>query len=395
MRARAWTRPDDVRAALPAEVGIWRAADRVRCGARLGAAGFPAARADVQARSASRLGEVQEWAGEWERAGQGAARRVQEGRWQARRIQHDPGPGLDRRLRAGLGPARRSYAEVGRFTELAEADQATPARGWLPWLAPPPHEGAPAVSRWDRRYSPPCGGSMSGSGPGMYLRQVDVPGVDTKFIERHRGVLAQLLDLQLDRDRIDRGRRRISRAATGSAGKPGYVRFRCADLSGPGSAASARLPSALAEFTAAPPGIRRVYVVENEITYLAFPPRGRHRDLRPRATRSPCSNRSAWLADIDVVYWGDIDTHGFAILDRLRQRFPHARSMLMDRGDAAGAPHPVGDRAEPFDRRAWTSWIPKRRSCTSDLMADAFGPSVRLEQERVSFAAIEQATLNI
>jgi hypothetical protein len=31
--------------------------------------------------------------------------------------------------------------------------------------------------------------------PGMYLRQVDVPGVDTKFIGRHRGVLTELLDL--------------------------------------------------------------------------------------------------------------------------------------------------------------------------------------------------------
>jgi hypothetical protein len=39
-----------------------------------------------------------------------------------------------------------------------------------------------------------------------------------------------------------------------------------------------------------------------------------------------------WLAGLDLVYWGDIDTHGFTILDRLRRLFPHARSMLMDRG---------------------------------------------------------------
>ena len=39
----------------------------------------------------------------------------------------------------------------------------------------------------------------------------------------------------------------------------------------------------------------------------------------------------AWLADLDVVYWGDIDTHGFAILDRLRRHFPRLRSVLMDR----------------------------------------------------------------
>ena len=34
---------------------------------------------------------------------------------------------------------------------------------------------------------------------------------------------------------------------------------------------------------------------------------------------------------------------------------------------------------------------PRSRSFTIDLVADALGPSVRLEQERVSFAAVEKA----
>jgi hypothetical protein len=38
-----------------------------------------------------------------------------------------------------------------------------------------------------------------------------------------------------------------------------------------------------------------------------------------------------WLADRDLLYWGDIDTHGFAIVNRLRAAFPAARSVLMDR----------------------------------------------------------------
>ena len=41
--------------------------------------------------------------------------------------------------------------------------------------------------------------------------------------------------------------------------------------------------------------------------------------------------RLPWLADVEVVYWGDIDTHGFAILDRLRAWLPQTRSVLMDR----------------------------------------------------------------
>lgn len=30
--------------------------------------------------------------------------------------------------------------------------------------------------------------------PGIYLRQLDIPGVDSKFIETRRGSLAELLD---------------------------------------------------------------------------------------------------------------------------------------------------------------------------------------------------------
>lgn len=37
-----------------------------------------------------------------------------------------------------------------------------------------------------------------------------------------------------------------------------------------------------------------------------------------------------WLDDRQIIYCGGIDTHGFAILDRLRSFLPQARSMLMD-----------------------------------------------------------------
>lgn len=39
--------------------------------------------------------------------------------------------------------------------------------------------------------------------PGVYLRQIDAPGVDTKFIERHRALLGELLDIVLPPNAID------------------------------------------------------------------------------------------------------------------------------------------------------------------------------------------------
>src|SRR5438094_35796 len=66
--------------------------------------------------------------------------------------------------------------------------------------------------------------------PHTYLRQIDVPGVDTKFVEEHRTILASLLDHHLPDGRIDRtrppsdfaGRYRFRR-------KPSYVRLRWLD----------------------------------------------------------------------------------------------------------------------------------------------------------------------
>ena len=227
------------------------------------------------------------------------------------------------------------------------------------------------------------------AGQEMYLRQVDVAGVDTKFIEGHRTILAALLDRQLPDERIDPacppadfiGRYRFRR-------KPSYVRFRLLHAGTGFSEMSVRVP----EFAALPPDEQTVFIVENETTYLAFPliedaivifgegyGAGRLAPLR-------------WLADKNLVYWGDIDTHGFAILNRLRRTFGHARSMLMDQKTLLAhenqwvlEPGPTIEHLEllhPEEARLYTA-----------LVEDSFGPSVRLEQERISFAAIVQATV--
>lgn len=66
---------------------------------------------------------------------------------------------------------------------------------------------------------------------GTYLRQLDVPGADTKFIERHRGVLTEPLDSQLDPSLVDRAAPDFERRY-GFRRKPGYVRFRGANTAG-------------------------------------------------------------------------------------------------------------------------------------------------------------------
>ena len=334
---------------------------------------------------AERLAETQQWAAEWARAGRGPLR-VEYKKIGGREVGANLIP-----CRAWIDDYDRAWellgvgAQVRRFSSLAAATAERCPR-LVPWVTRRPVQTLRLADGWDELLATVRWIDERQS-PGMYLRQVDVPGVDTKFIERHRGVLAELLDLQLDCDRIDpdatdfAARYRFRR-------KPGYVRFRS-----PGFGRFSELTVRADEFAAPPPGARRAYVVENEITYLAFPLPGAAVVIFGGGYAVDVLEPLGWLTDLDLVYWGDIDTHGFAILNRLRHRFGNARSMLMDRATLLG--HRGQWVTEPRPTAAVLDLLDAEEAeFYRDLVEGVFGPSVRLEQERIRFAAIERALDN-
>jgi hypothetical protein len=131
-------------------------------------------------------------------------------------------------------------------------------------------------------------------------------------------------------------------------------------------------------------------VIENEITYLAFPRPGDAIVIFGGGYAVDMLEPLGWLTDLDLIYWGDIDTHGFAILNRLRHRFGHARSMLMDRGTLLA--HRSQWVTEPRPTAASLDLLDADEAeLHRDLLNGTLGPSVRLEQERIAFAAIERA----
>jgi hypothetical protein len=228
--------------------------------------------------------------------------------------------------------------------------------------------------------------------PGLYLRQVDVAGVDTKFIEAHRGVLAELLDAQLDPIRIDTHRPRGDFAGRYRfARTPGYVRFR-PDPADPRFSGLTELTLRFSDFAAQAPAGRRVIVVENDVSYLALP--------QPPGTLVVFGSGYAlsglapadWLAERLVDYWGDLDTHGFRILDRLRRLVPGARSILMDRATLLAHPNQWVREPEPVVDRL-PHLTEEEAMLYQDLVEDTYGPSIRLEQERIRFSLVRRAIL--
>ena len=331
-----------------------------------------------------RLADVQDWAAEWERAGRGPLR-VEYKKIGGRLVGTNQIPSrawLDSYDQAWelLGTRR----EVRKLTELAELAKAECPRV-VRWLERRPVRALDLAAAWPRLLAT-VRWIDDRQRPGMYVRQVDVPGVDTKFIEKHRRVLTELLDLQLDPAMIDQAAPDFE-GRYGFARKPAYVRLRTAVPDARFSEMAVRA----AELDATDlPGVTRAYIVENEITYLAFP-------LVPEAIvlfgggyAVDILQGLGWLADLDLVYWGDVDTHGFAILNRLRHRFPRARSILMDRDTLLAHQSQWVTEATPT-RAALGLLTPAEQELYADLVDGAFGPAIRLEQERISFAALERA----
>ena len=115
--------------------------------------------------------------------------------------------------------------EVRKLTELAELTKAECPRV-VGWLERRPVRALELAAAWPRLLAT-VRWIDERQRPGMYVRQVDVPGVDTKFIEKHRRVLTELLDLQLDPARIDQAAPDFE-GRYGFARKPAYVRLRTA-----------------------------------------------------------------------------------------------------------------------------------------------------------------------
>lgn len=377
---KAWTRPGDVREAI-----------RKRWPALLTAflSGQEWAPLDVPLRGpgpaeiGERLAEVQAWAAEWERVERGPLR-VEYRQVGGRLVGANRLPGrawVDSYAQAWeLLGARREISELTRVTDQAKAE----CPRLLPWLEANPVKALQLAGDWGRIIAT-IRWIDEHQRDDLYVRQVDVPGVDTKFIEGHKGVLTQLLDLQLDPARVNV-------AATDFAGrygfrrKPDYVRFRCTR---PGSAYTEMTVRA-DELTAPPTGVTRAYILENEVTYLAFPLAADAMALFGDGYAVNVLASLDWLAALDLTYWGDIDTHGFAILNRFRSRFPHARSILMDRETLLA--HRSQWVTEKIPTKATLPQLtPAEQDLYRDLVNETFGPAVRLEQERVSFGSLDEA----
>lgn len=283
----------------------------------------------------------------------------------------------------GLIGKRRAADQFVSLVELTREQQPL----LLPWLTRRPLPALELAEEWPRLLEI-VAWLLRHPRPAIYLRQLDLPGVHTKLIEGHRSVLAELLDLALPEEQIDRTQTGVGGFCRryGFLEKPSRVRFRMLDPTVrllPGIA-DQDLTLTQAAFASLAPPVQKVFITENEINFLAFPPLSDAMAIFGAGYGFDNLATATWLHDRAVFYWGDIDTHGLAILDQLRGHLPRAVSFLMDEPTLLAHRGLWGTESQP-ETATLTRLSAAENALYDRLRQNHWGERIRLEQERIGF----------
>jgi len=230
---------------------------------------------------------------------------------------------------------------------------------------------------------------------GLYPRQIPVAGIDSKWLESHKGLISELVSaIQGTGEQGINGRDFFK--VCGLKPQPQLIRMRILDpeirsrFGGLGDICVPREEAADLDIKPT-----HVFIVENLQTGLAFEDLSGSVVIMALGYGVEVLGRIMWLHPARCVYWGDIDTHGFAILNRARTYLPSLETVLMD---------------EPTLFAHRDLWVQeKEQSASSELPLltksehelflslknNTFGQQVRLEQERICWDTAWKAIQDI
>jgi len=152
---------------------------------------------------------------------------------------------------------------------------------------------------------------------GRRVRELPIRGIDTKWLEGHRSVVETLVSAATGREGL------------GLMSAPRRVRLRALDARATIGGLT-DVTASVAELAALDPGVGTVIITENLETLLALPPRPGLVAIHGGGYAVDRIAEIPWLARCRLLYWGDLDSHGFAILNRARAAGLDVESILMD-----------------------------------------------------------------
>lgn len=224
--------------------------------------------------------------------------------------------------------------------------------------------------------------------PDLYIRQIMIHGIDTKFIEVHKKIINELMTF-LQPEHYVSNNSGISKKAFekrfGLLYDEPLIRFRILDnnllING---LADISIPAS--DFVSFVLPVERIFFTENKINGLCFPPVKKAIVIFGLGYGVQIINEIPWLKEKEAWYWGDIDTHGFSILSMMRHMVPLCRSFLMDE-ETLLAHKDCWVKESETER-----FTGELERLTDDeyklfemLKKDHFGTNIRLEQELIGY----------
>lgn len=223
---------------------------------------------------------------------------------------------------------------------------------------------------------------------GMYLRQLPVEGLHTKWIEKRTALVIDLV-----RALRETGQAADLYEACGLLRPAHRLRLRvlCPELR--------RLVGGLSDIEAPidqlsglPLTPMKVIIAENLETGLALPDLPGCVAVMKLGHAVGLLERLEWLHAVRTsIYWGDIDTHGFVALDRARLVVPELQSVLMDEATLLDNKALWGEEEAQHPEVEVPRLRTEELTVYRALRAQTWGERVRLEQERLPWDAAVRA----
>lgn len=212
----------------------------------------------------------------------------------------------------------------------------------------------------------------------LYSRQVPVSGIDSKWIENHVPWLVAGLSREETKESPD------FYALSGLKCPPRLIRLRILDPDLRASVGNLSdlsvMPEELARWNIS---VKRVYIIENLQTGLAFEDIPGSIAFMALGNGVEVLRAIPWISESNCVYWGDIDTHGFFILNQLRIHFPQAMSLLMDEQTVLEHRNLWTSEPKQHSTPVLSHLTDSEKSVLEALRDHRWRSNLRLEQERI------------
>ncbi|SFI58952.1 Wadjet anti-phage system protein JetD domain-containing protein [Halpernia frigidisoli] len=169
--------------------------------------------------------------------------------------------------------------------------------------------------------------------PNLYIRELPA-NVHTKFIESNQSIISELLDIIIQ-NHINLNEKEFEKRFNLKFREP-LVRFKILDknISENYFSGLNDISIPISQFESLKLPLKQVLIVENKTTLyttLTLPKMDNTIAIFGQGNAVTNIQNAKWLDDLTVLYWGDIDAHGFEILSRIRKHFKHTKSVLMDK----------------------------------------------------------------